>query len=680
MRYRSLLLSAAALGAALPAPAALAQAADVAPLVVQALPLGRSQSEVAAPVVTLTGDELVFQRRATLGETLSSQPGINSDTFGGGASRPVIRGQTAPRVKVLSDSSEVLDASQVSPDHAVVTEPLLLTEIEVLRGPSALIYGGGAIGGAVNLIDEKVPTRLPEGLATGVAEARVGTNAEEGAGVAGVTLGLGSFAFRAEGVRRGMGDYKDGAGRRVAGTAAESTTGTLGLSFIGSNGFLGAAFTSQRSDYGLPGHEHGHEFEECHPHGSSLHCGGHDHDEDDHDHEEEDHGEETPVVDLMSDRFDLRGEMRNPMAGIDRIRLRGGYTTYRHHEIEHEVIATTFKNQGWDGRLEVEHSPLSGWRGVLGVQAVRNDFSALGAEAFLPATDTSNTGVFILEEFSSGPFTLELAGRKEWQRIAPAIPSATRPRTEHSPFSASAGAIWSLSPGYSLSLSLTRSQRAPTSQELYARGVHLATNTYELGTPTLRTETSNAADLTFRKTDGDTTWTASVFVNRFDGYIFANTLDQEEEFRLIRYEQADARFVGFDAQLAHQITDAFSISVFGDYVRAKLTGGENLPRIPAARLGAHLDYKAGPVTADIEYFHVFSQGRVAGFETKTPGYDMVNLTLAYDLPFESDRGEAQLYLRGANLLDQLAFNHASFIKSAAPLAGRTFTLGVRTRF
>jgi len=111
-------------------------------VIVTADPLGRLGGEVTSNVAVIAGDELVHRHQSTLGETLNGLPGVNSDTFGGGASRPVIRGQTAPRVKVLSDGASLMDASEVSPDHAVTGEPLLLDSIEILRGPSALLYGG----------------------------------------------------------------------------------------------------------------------------------------------------------------------------------------------------------------------------------------------------------------------------------------------------------------------------------------------------------------------------------------------------------------------------------------------------------------------------------------------------------------------------------------------------------
>ncbi|WP_253190472.1 TonB-dependent receptor plug domain-containing protein [Sphingomonas sp. LM7] len=276
-------------------------------IVVTAAPLDQRADETATPVLTLTGDELVHRRAATLGETLAGQPGINFENFGGGASRPVIRGQTSPRVQALSDSANIQDASTISPDHNVTAEPLLLRGIEVLRGPATLLYGSGAIGGAVNLLDEKVPTFVPEGGISGAFEGRIGTADDEMSAVGGVTAGVGQFALRVEGVHRRSDDYRVGDGfatRRVDGSYNDTSTVSVGGSWVGPDGYIGAAYTRQRSEYGLPGHSH--QYESCHPHGISLHCGAHGHDEDDHDHDHEHEHEEVPFVKLRSERFDPR--------------------------------------------------------------------------------------------------------------------------------------------------------------------------------------------------------------------------------------------------------------------------------------------------------------------------------------------------------------------------------------
>ena len=656
--------------------------AEVDDVIVTADPLGRSGEAVISNVAILTGDEFVHRREGTLGDTLNGLPGVSSDTFGGGASRPVIRGQTAPRVKVLTDGSALMDASEVSPDHAVGGEPLLLQGVEILRGPSALLYGGGAIGGAVNLIDRKIPTTAPANGGEGVAEVRIGSADNEEAAVVGLTAGAGAFAIRIEGATRRTDDYEvpDWDEDVLDGSFNRSSTATLGLSWIGSRGYLGAAYTEQQSDYGLPGHSH--EYESCHPHGSSLHCGGHDHGEEDHDHDHDhdhEHGH-VPSVDLVSRRVDVRGELRDPFSGVERIRFRGGYTDYAHDEIDDGAVSTTFSNTGYEARVEVQHAPIAGFRGVIGGQISRSDFAAEGLESFIRPSETETQALFLLETRDLGAWSLESALRQEWQttRVPNATPASRYPEREHQPFSASLGASWRVSPDYALALTVARSQRAPNIQELYARGVHLATNTYEMGSADLEEETVVSLDLGLKKTRGDTTFSVSAYRYAYDGYIFADTLDQFEDFRLIQYTQADATFTGLEGEATHRFAPGLSATVFGDLVRAEFDEGGNLPRIPAGRLGARGDLIQGPWSGSLEYVRVFEQDRVADYETSTPGYNMINGTVAFD--FDLGPTVAQVYVRGTNLLDELAMNHASFIGDLAPLRGRNFVLGLRARF
>ncbi len=681
MKIRVLLLAAVSIPALAPNAALAAQAGSGArsDIVVTATALELQADEAATPVVILSGADLVHRRQATLGDTLAGQPGINFDNFGGGASRPVIRGQTAPRIQSLSDGTNIQDASSISPDHAVTTEPLLLRGIEVLRGPAALLYGGGAIGGAINLLDDKVPTAIPEGGIAGVAEGRLGTADDERSLVGGLTAGVGPFAVRVEGVHRRSDDYRvpgKFGERRVDGSYNDTSTFSVGGSWVGEGGYLGVAYTRQRSEYGLPGHSH--EYEDCHPHGSSLHCGGHGHDDHDHDHDHDhshDH-EEVPFVKLRSERFDIRSEYRDPLPGLEKVRFRMAFTDYAHDEIEEDAVATTFRNKARDIRFELTHKPIAGLRGVFGVQHSESEFSALGEEAFLPESETINTALFLMESLQAGPVRFELAVRHEWQTVDTTLDR----KVSHRPFSISGAAVWDINGDYSLALSLARSQRAPNVQELYARGVHLATNTYELGTATLGKETGRSIDLTFRKTAGATTFTIGAYHQDFDDYIFADTLDRFEAFRLIRYTAADATFTGIDGEVRHQFTPDIGVSVFGDYVRAKLKNGlGNLPRIPAGRLGGRADGKWGPLSADLEYYHVFEQGRTASYETRTAGYDMLNATLAYGLEL-GPQANAELFVRATNLTNELAYNHASFIKDASPLRGRNFMFGLRTGF
>ncbi len=652
-------------------------------VVVSASTLGVLEDDMITPVTSLSGGALVRARESTIGETLANQPGITSSHFGAGASRPVIRGMDGPRVKILSDGAEVQDASTISPDHAVGFEPVLAERIEVLRGPSALAYGGGAVGGVVNILDRKIPTQMPSKPIEGSMEVRANSAAREKTGAFEVTGGAGNIAVHAEGVKRDAGDYRVGKdwseGRRVNGSYKETESGTVGLSWVGERGYIGAAYTKERTEYGIPGHNH--EFESCHPHGDHLHCGGHGHEEEgeghDHDHE---HGEEVPVVKLDSDRWDVRGEYRNPMAGITKARLRASFTDYRHDELEEGVVSTSFLNKGHDVRVEMEHAPVGGVRGVFGLQTTRRDFNTVGEEAYVPPTVTKKHAAFLTEEYKLDNWRFEAGLRHEWQDIK--VDSATAKDTDARGTSVAFGAVWKFQPQYSLRAGISRSHRLPTAEELYADGVHLATATYEIGNQNLSKETSNNIDVTLRKFEGDTTFSLSAFHNKVDNYIYAHTLDEHEGFQLVEYAQRDAVFTGLEGEVRHKFSNIVEGTLFGDMVRARFDnngeGSRNIPRIPAHRIGARVNADWQSWHGMVEVVRVGKQDRVGDFEDRTGGYNMVNLGGHYTTRIGGV--PAQLYARINNLTDQLAFSHTSFIKEAAPLPGRNITAGLRFIF
>ncbi|MHB1375338.1 MAG: TonB-dependent receptor domain-containing protein [Thauera sp.] len=666
------------------APAAVsADDTSLAPVTVSASALALGSDQMSTPVSVLAGDELVRRRAATLGETLAGEPGIAASHFGAGASRPIIRGMDGPRVKLLSDGSEIMDASTISPDHAVAIEPMLSEQIEVLRGPSALAYGGGAIGGVVNVLDKRVPTAVPERGVEGSVELRADSVANGVAGAFEVTAGSGNLAFHAEGLKRDARDYRVGSGwdhSRVDGSYNQTETGSLGVSLVGARGYLGLAFTRQQNEYGLPGHSD--EYEACHPHGNHLHCGHHgEEDEHEHEHEHDEHAG-TPYVKLDSERWDLRGELLEPFAGFTRARLRASYTDYGHDEIEQDEgidsVGTRFRSKASDARVELEHAPLGGWRGVLGLQTGRRDFRADGDEAYVPPTVTTRHAAFLIEEYTLADWRFEAGLRHEWQDIE--VDSTQRDRS-HRGNSVSLGAVWNFAPQYSLGMTLSRTQRLPTAEELYAKGLHMATSTWERGNPDLKAETANNVDLTLRKLTGPTTFSVSVFHNRIDDYIHARTLDAHEDFQLIEYDQRDAVFTGIEGAIRQQLDATFGLTLFGDYVRARLEAGDgdrDLPRIPAHRVGLRLDAKWNAWRAEAEVYRVGRQRDVAEFELETPGYNMVNVGVSYSGRYNGMPW--QVYLKGNNLGDQLAYAHTSFIKNAAPLAGRNLSLGVRVSF
>lgn len=662
---------------------------------VTAVSVAEDANRIASPFSVISSEALAQRGGATLGDALNGLPGVHSDTFGGGASRPVVRGQTAPRVQVLSNGSSVFDASSISPDHAITAEPLLAEQVEVLRGPAALLYGGGAIGGVVNVVDNKIPTAIPEKAAEGFIAIRGNTVADEGAGAVSITTrATDNIALHFEGMRRHTDDYRvsDWDHSRVAGSGAESDNVSAGISWIGDRGYLGLAYSYRSDEYGLPGHSH--EYESCHPHGSALHCGGHDHD---HDHDDDqghahDH-EAVPFVDLVSRRVDLRGELQQPFAGVERLLIRASHTDYRHDEIEHDEISTRFTNKGYEGRIELHHVPVGGWHGVVGLQHADTEFAAEGLEAFLPTTETRHTGLFVVEHLElNEQWHFELGARYEQQRLKPLDDPRARPESRMSATAFSGAAIWEFRPDYTLTASLSRSQRLPHAQEMYARGVHLATNTYECGlvdhpltcggvenNAGIEKETSQNLELLLRKNRGDMTFFLSAFYNEVDNYIYARTLDRHEDFRLIKYTQRDARFIGLEGELTYRFNRQLSATLFGDYVQASFrdSAGGDLPRIPSARLGGRINGTLANFTGELEYYHVGKQNDVADYEEKTPGYDMLNLTLSYG--FGEDQ-RYKVFLRGGNLLDEQIWNHTSFLANVVPLPGRNLSAGLRVEF
>ena len=651
---------------------------------IKAHPLEQTSKDFAV-ADTVVDQKRLAQGAVTIGEALSGETGISSNQFGAGSSRPVIRGQDGPRVKILQNSSENIDVSTLSPDHAVTVDPALAKQVEVIRGPSTLLFGAGTVGGLVNVTDSKLPTAMPEKGYEGNVGLRYNTGSDEKLATAGVTLGLGDqVALRVEGLKREANDYiapdyvhEGEKERRVDNTFAKGQTVNVGLSWIYDRGFTGISYSNRQDQYGLPGHSH--EYESCHLHGLSLHCGEHDHDEDGHDHEDhdQDHAHEAgPWIDLKSERYDVRTELDEPFAGFKKLRAQASYTDYQHDEIEEDTIATRFKNKGYDGRLELVHNPLGAWEGVIGTQYGQQKLELTGEEAFLAPNTTKKWSVFALEHAQLNDVHVELAARVDQQKID--IDDSSKKDFDGSAFSVSGAANWEFAPNYKLSLVTSHQERLPLAQELYADGGHFATNTYELGNDQLSKEKSNNVELGFHYDDNTFDYHVHVYHNWFDDYIYAQTLDRYKDFRLVQYAQDKAKFYGAEAEAGYQISPIYKLSVFGDYVRGKIDN-DNAPRVPAGRLGTKLnadfdDHWSGSA----EYYHVFQQDKIAAYETDSQSYNMLNLGVAYSGNY-SNVSDYRVFLNANNLLDDQVYQHASFL-STIPQVGRNFSVGVNFSF
>lgn len=651
---------------------------------IKAHPLEQTSKDFAV-ADTVVDQKRLAQGAVTIGEALSGETGISSNQFGAGSSRPVIRGQDGPRIKILQNSSENIDVSTLSPDHAVTVDPALAKQVEVIRGPSTLLFGAGTVGGLVNVTDSKLPTAMPEKGYEGNATLRYNTGSDEKLATAGVTLGLGDqVALRVEGLKREANDYiapdyvhEGEKERRVDNTFAKGQTVNVGLSWIYDRGFTGISYSNRQDQYGLPGHSH--EYESCHLHGLSLHCGEHDHDEDGHDHDDHDHDhahEAGPWIDLKSERYDVRTELDEPFAGFKKLRAQASYTDYQHDEIEEDTIATHFKNKGYHGRLELVHNPLGTWEGVIGTQYGQQKLELTGEEAFLAPNTTKKWSVFALEHAQLNDVHVELAARADQQKID--IDDSSKKDFDGSAFSVSGAANWEFAPNYKLSLVTSHQERLPLAQELYADGGHFATNTYELGNDQLSKEKSNNVELGFHYDDNTFDYHVHVYHNWFDDYIYAQTLDRYKDFRLVQYAQDKAKFYGAEAEAGYQISPIYKLRVFGDYVRGKIDN-DNAPRVPAGRLGTKLnadfdDHWSGSA----EYYHVFQQGKIAAYETDSQSYNMLNLGVAYSGKY-SNVSDYRVFLNANNLLDDQVYQHASFL-STIPQVGRNFSVGVNFSF
>ena len=602
-------------------------------------------SDTAKPITVLAGLDLASRLKSTLGETLAEQPGVSSTSFGPGASRPVIRGMGGDRVRLLQGGVGMADASNTSPDHAVSFDPLSAQQIEVLRGPATLLYGSTAIGGVVNVIDGRIPESKSEKSIGGVFDLALGSVSDEKQGGASLHGGRGGFAWHADGLRRETGDVKIPIGTgRLVNSSTENTSGSLGASLIGERGFFGANVSLFNTTYGIP-------------------------------------TEEEVSIDLEQRRLDLKGAIREPFGAFRGLKFRFGVSDYEHVELEGTEVGTRFENQGYEGRLEFLHKPLGVFRGAFGFQVQGRDLTVTGDEAFLPPSTTGSLAGFVLEEVGTGRTRLARGGRLERQ-VVELDRGDSRTMTGAS---GSIGVTVRADRGMSFGLTLAHSERLPGAEELFSDGPHAATNAFEVGDPNLAKEKSLGLDASIKKTGGRVTAELSFFRNAFSGYIFERFTDEEEDgLRVVRYEQTDALFWGFEAQTGIEVYDDghrhLGIDASIDYVRAKIDPtDEPLPRIAPLRMGFGLHYRDSNLDVRGEVRRVEKQERVSAFELATPGHTFVNATATYRI-FGGARTVTDLVLRATNLANVEGRNHVSYLKDFVPLPGRDLRLSLRFQF
>jgi len=645
----------------------------------------RNRNDVLAGTSVVAGDELTRDLRPTIGETLARQPGVSATSFGPSASRPVLRGFQGERVRVLTDGIGSLDASNTSVDHAVAINPLTADRIEVLRGPAALLFGSSAIGGVVNVIDARIPRRIPEEAVHAEGILTYGSAADERSANAAVDIPLGSnFVLHFDGnysrsddleiggfvLTRALREQAAASGDpdiavlaelrgRLPNTDARTSDIATGAAWIDGENNVGFSVNRYDSLYGVPIRYSLDPAVEA----------------------------EGPHIDIRQTRVDARAEIDTGSGFLASVRFRGGYSDYRHFEIEDTGdIATTFLNEGWEGRLEARQSTRNGWGGGSGVQYFQRDFAAIGEEKFLPANLTRQFGLFTLQTLDRGAFKAEAGLRYERSSVrADADADLGNPdlRRSFDAVTASAGASYAVAPHWRIGLNAVRSERAPSAEELFANGPHAGTQSFEVGDPDLDIEKSWGLEATLRHTGDEFTFGASLFHGWFDGYIYESPTGAiADDLPVFRYFQDDARYFGIEIEASARVAEigGFAINLDGvaDYVRATIDGAGPAPRIPPLRLLGGVEAQSDRLNGRVEVEWVSDQDRIAAFETPTDGYTMVNASLAFH-PFGDDNGSS-IILSANNIFDVDARRHASFLKDYAPLPGRDIRISARLTF
>lgn len=659
-------------------------------------------SETALPVTVLANDALHDAAKATIGDTLAGQPGINNASFGPAVGQTVIRGQQGRRVMNLTNGLPNADASGNSADHAMTVEAILANAIEVLRGPSTLLYGGGAIGGVVNVIDRRIATALPDDPALAF-ETRHDTAADQQSFIGSADFATGSFAWHVDALQREWNDQEipglaidpayledehhedDEAGEAGHGEEehheAENTLGyipnsggktkswTVGSSWVASQGYLGLAFSRLDNNYGLPPGAHSH----AHEHEDEL--------------EAEEAGEEDVSIAMERDRYDLQTGWQDLQPWLKNLDYKLSYTDYAHAELEGlGEVGTRFSNKSWQQRLQLSHAEFAGLHGVLGLQNSQEEFGAVGLESFIPVTDVDVTGIFLVEDYHFPAVTIELGARLNRDEYNPQQHAA--PARDFSTNSFSASALWDVNDPLTFGLSIAASERAPSIEELYSNYgvsdhedcvIHFATGACEIGFVDFTEERSVNTDFTVYLDYDAFEATLTLFHNEFSDYIGQLTTGMEAHgFPVREYQQMDARFTGVELDASWQLNELVSLRLFGDSMRGRFDDHGDVPRMPPPRVGFEVNLAAAAWSAYVTLLHAADQDKPGAFEIGTDGYDRVDAGVDYTIT--SNNGELLLFLKGRNLGDREIRLASSYLRGFAPEAGRSFEAGMRYRF
>lgn len=674
---------------------------------VTASPLKKSAENSAQPIHVLGEDDLRQAQAASLGETLRHIPGVQASFFGPTASSPIIRGLDGPRVKIVQNGLDAADISRGGPDHAIATETSIAQQIEVFRGPSTLLFGNGASGGVVNIVDARIPRDPVDGL-TGFVSGVYNSNTQEKTGAAGLDAGQGDFAFHLDAYQRKSSDLKVprfttealGTQKEIENSFTDDSGFNLGSSYFFDTGFAGISYGRIEREYGLPAHFHDHDHEQ------------------DHDHEENEHEHESPVAFFTQDRYQFSSSFMSPFAFFEQVDFNLGYTELTHEEREGHQVETGYELEQTEARLTATHINLAGWKGALGLQYQKQTQVSFGEEAFTPDTDTQMFGTFWLLERQLQKTTFEMGARIERFKLTAQQLGAVN----FTPLSISAGLNHEIQTGLAFFTNLSYSERAPQSDELYAQGAHYATQSFELGrafeliqtnVDTLEIQRAEGKSSLEKVTNLDTGFhydgqkthlELNLYYNLIKDFYYQKNLDPslytsilldgnplELNLPIYHYQQQDAVLYGYELSGHYEFNERWHLGGFTDGTRGYFKGqhGQNkyIPRMPAQRAEIHLAYFQADWDSQIGYTRYLKQNKIAANETPTEAFGLLNFHLNYYPLLNSGAfggrlqdADLAIYFKAENLNNQLGFVHSSFIKEYAPLPGRNFNLGVRLQF
>lgn len=602
----------------------------------------------------LSGDELRKKYSMTLAETMKNELGVAIRSMGPAPARPVIRGLSGDRVQINVDGIESQDLSSTSADHAVTVETFNAERLEIIRGPRTLLHTATAGGGVINVVKHKIPEARPRRFFGSVGA--YGETVNRGYfSSAALTAPLGPLALYAESTYRDTRDIQTPVGR-LANTPINTSTYTLGMSYAGDRGYIGGSFDQFETQYGIPGG-----FIGAHPNGADL--------------------------DIERRVFDGKAVYRFDGLAIDRAEVGFAKAYYYHVEYESSgLIGSEFLFHDYSGTLKLYLNTDSQEQNTVLTSGFQQRDLQLGGFVFTPPTRKQDLNAGLYHETIYRNIELQAAARYNYAAFDPRLTAFSNTsldvdRTFHT-WSAAFSPLVPVTDQLTAGISLSRSQRAPTIEELYNEGPHLAAYTFEIGNIELNAERSFGLEafLHFLRPGFDLVVTG--FWNEFGNYIVPRNTGEIYYAKLLPIYAADgidARMLGVESHMKWRPDARLELEMNLSHVHGENRDGRvPLPEIPPLKFVGSATYRHPWLTAGGTVEWAAGQKRVDTFEDTTAGYSVFGVYVQRDVLASQVRHSVILSLE--NLLDTEYRNHLSRLRSVMPETGRSLKLHYRMFF